>query len=763
MLEKASKEAIDLTDKARPKKCAVLSLLIHCNRYYNLPTKARTANHIEFPFKHSVINEAARLSRSLKISEFTYWSSVFSIVLSRISHKTTCTIATPVVNRQNKYDRHSIGFFANTVLIRSSWEEGQSCENYLCNQQLKLTKDFCHQIVSVADIFSELKLNDKNLDGLTKVMFSLTQGKSENAIETGLNYEVKYDFNVHLSLNGKKNFIHFDYLASAYCQEQIKSFYSAMITVSEQLCKQPSLLMKDLILVENCEQATQPFIQEFVPNIILTQAKLTPENVALSVNHCLLTYGQLSLQSRNIAAQLQQLGVKKGDRIAIYMDRQLILPVVMLGILLTGAAYVPLDVSYPTERIKYILADSEPRLVIYNDQVIDEFDFIQWINVPNLQKESLKPFRHPEPLNENDLSHIIYTSGTTGKPKGVAICHKGVSSLYRWAASTYKSEDLSLVYGGTSICFDLSVFEIFITWSLGGQLHFAINALQLVDDLNKLPITLINTVPSVLKEVIQHARLNTSIRTINFAGETFPSSLAMSLFKMSESVRLFNLYGPSEDTTYSTFYEVTPNNCAQMMIGEPLPGTNAFVGDKNGRKIPNLFSGELYLSGQGLARGYWNLDQLTSEKFIEINSERYYTTGDIVRAQYDNLFEYIGRSDEQVKVHGYRIELAELDSYVLKYCRGVRQSSSVIIKNNQNKSLLAMAVISDGSIIETEISSILKSHLPNYMCPQFIKIVDTFPLMPSGKVDRKSVIDLLENTIEKESKIKKTLSNRIVI
>ncbi|WP_445947140.1 non-ribosomal peptide synthetase, partial [Shewanella sp.] len=259
------------------------------------------------------------------------------------------------------------------------------------------------------------------------------------------------------------------------------------------------------------------------------------------------------------------------------------------------------------------------------------------------------------------------------------------------------------------------------------------------DDLPILPITLINTVPSVLLEVLKYQSITPDIRVINLAGEPLPSSLAATIFKQSGRVRIFNLYGPSEDTTYSTCYPVERDNYERMLIGSPLPGTQVLICDTKGRPLPDYFTGELYLAGKGLAKGYWNKPELSHEKFVHIPQlGTCYKTGDLVRRIENQQLAYVGRIDDQVKLRGFRIELGEIDNLIQMDPR-VAESCTLLIESDGFKQIVSFIVCSISVFELDDIRQILATKLPQYMVPSYLHMIEKMPTTPSGKLDKKAL------------------------
>ncbi|WP_445947445.1 AMP-binding protein, partial [Shewanella sp.] len=451
--------------------------------YLEMPNASHKAAYVDMVLDTRLITGAERLSRRLGVSEFTLWSGILSLVLGRLNQTTFATIATPVAKRLHRTESKSIGFFANTLMLYSKWSDNLRVDDFLKSRQQLITRDLCHPLVALDTLLLLQKEQEKQIDTLSEVLFTLTRPDDASRINMGRNSDVKFHFGLTLSLGNTEALAQIEYLECAYNEAMIYSVLDALIWCVEQIIADPGILIGDIKLIQDEPKTLQ---QEEVkqtkclPELIMQVAKLQPNAIALSDKDEQIDYETLVKLANQIGASLQEMGVKKGDRVAVLISRRAVLPVTLLGILLAGAVYVPLDPEYPLARNQYILEDARPRIVIYESQrlISNSFPF-EWLSLSELESVSPNNTWHPVKIEEDDVSHLIYTSGSTGSPKGVVIRHGGVSALQSWASDTYKREDLALVYGATSICFDLSVFEIFITWSLGGRLHFANNALQL--------------------------------------------------------------------------------------------------------------------------------------------------------------------------------------------------------------------------------------------------------------------------------------------
>ena len=341
------------------------------------------------------------------------------------------------------------------------------------------------------------------------------------------------------------------------------------------------------------------------------------------------------------------------------------------------------------------------------------------------------------------LAYVIYTSGSTGRPKGVAIEHRSAVALVGWAREEFSPEQLSGVLASTSVCFDLSVFEIFVTLACGGTIHLLDNALALAG--TGTEARLLNTVPSAAAELLRIGALPSSVRTVCLAGEPLPGALAARLYATGTVERVLNLYGPSEDTTYSTGALVPRDDPRAPAIGRPVRGTRAHVVDRRSGLVPPGVAGELWLAGAGLARGYLGRPELTAERFTPDPfgagaGERVYRTGDLVRWRSDGELEFLGRIDHQVKLRGFRIELGEIEA-VLRSHPAVDEAVVQVWESAGDRRLVAWVTLdrTDLPDLPSEMTSWLRGKLPEYMVPAAFVVLEALPLTPNGKVDRRAL------------------------
>ncbi|MGN6479348.1 condensation domain-containing protein, partial [Luteibacter sp.] len=360
-----------------------------------------------------------------------------------------------------------------------------------------------------------------------------------------------------------------------------------------------------------------------------------------------------------------------------------------------------------------------------------------------LDRDAKRIAKHPETApasgaRPDNLAYVIYTSGSTGRPKGVSM-HHSIVGLVEWSRTFFRPEDLAGVVAATSICFDLSVFEIFVPLLLGGRVIIRRNALDL-DDLQP-EATMLNTVPSALRDVVDHQTIPPQIRAINIAGERLPNSLVQALYEHSQTDAVFNLYGPSEFTTYATAARIERGQEEEPLIGRPVANGQAYVLDEELELSPVGVAGELYVAGDGLARGYLGRPGLTAERFVAnpfgAPGSRMYRTGDLVRWRADGQLDYLGRLDHQVKIRGHRIELGEVEAALLAE-PGVAQAVAVAREDSPGDKRLVAYVVGE-ELDAAALRQSLRERLPGYMAPSVILVLPSLPLTPNGKVDRKAL------------------------
>lgn len=509
------------------------------------------------------------------------------------------------------------------------------------------------------------------------------------------------------------------------------------------------------------DEVTQNYstsLQQCVHKYFEVQVNKTPDSVAVVLELEFLTYRELNEQANQLAHYLRSLGVKAGVMVGICVERSLEMVVAILGVLKAGGAYVPIDPNYPSERLSFILKDTQTPILLTLSNLLPKLPALstnlvcldsQWDTISQHSQENLVC-----DTNIDDLIYVIYTSGSTGKPKGVMVPHRGIVNQLHWRQSTFGLTAKDKVLQNISFSFDPSVWQIFWPLCFGGQLVLPRvgghqDSAYLVKLIAEQQITITAFVPSMLRVILEEKGIEacSHLRHISCGGEALTMELIEQFFaRLGLDGVLHNVYGPTEASIDATFWKCQRNVSTSVApIGKPILNASVYILDENLQPTLPAEAGELYIGGVGLANGYLNRPELTSEKFI-INpfgadsKERLYKTGDLARYLPDGNIEFLGRIDHQVKIRGFRIELGEIETTLLQL-PNIRET--VVIARHEEgreKHLVAYIVLEKGqTITKSEIRNYLTSKLAEYMVPSSFVILEALPLNANGKVDRNAL------------------------
>lgn len=495
--------------------------------------------------------------------------------------------------------------------------------------------------------------------------------------------------------------------------------------------------------------------EKLIHELFEEQARRTPDAIALesSLEHGerSVTFAQLDASANRLARHLRSIGVGPDCPVGLHVRRGTAMIVGMLGILKAGGAYVPLDPEYPAARLAFILADAAPPVLVTQETLRDKLPPFASVIV-SLDGESAELDKYSAEdipadqcgLSPSNLAYVIYTSGSTGRPKGVAVEHRNVVNLIHWAQHAADAGAFRSVLQSTSLNFDLSVYECFVPLCSGGCIRVVESALSLIRE--PAPVTLINTVPSAMRALLDAGAVPSSTRVINLGGEVVPEDLVRRIFASTEVDTVWNLYGPTETAVYSTALEMPRQMGFMPSIGRPIANTRVHVLDRKLRPVPIGVIGEIFIAGAGVARGYFRHPELTAERFLPDPfsadaQARMYKTGDLGRWRADTTLEYLGRNDDQVKIRGFRIELGEIET-ALRGLDGIKEAAVVCREDSPgDKRLVAYVVLQrpeDAADVEY-LRERLEAAVPEYMVPSAFVVLRQFPQTPNGKLDRRSL------------------------
>ncbi|GGF55285.1 hypothetical protein GCM10011332_05850 [Terasakiella brassicae] len=694
--------------------------------------------HITFTLDQGLTQQIKKIAQGPFLCG-TVLLSALMICLHKYNHLPTITIGTPTRKPATPTND-------NMLAIRHQIDETESFRDFLLKLREKLLNCYAHQNYPQSKLVEDLSLET---DRLFDVSFAYDEIHSSftHPDQSALSLKVEEGENATLIAT-------FFYDNTLYRPETVQllaRYYQHILT---QALSDPMQSIDTLALdtQENIWAQTEVWnntAHDFpddinVMELLTNMAQTYPQNPALVYRKTSISYEEMMQQVDTIAAHLQENAVGPEQLVGVCLENPFQSILAFLGILRSGAAFLPLDPNYPDDRLSYMIKDSACTLVI-GDNVISE----RMINpdLPILSMDALcSPMTKPAAPNTStadNLAYVIYTSGSTGNPKGALLEHRGLCNFIHAQGRLFDMTPNSRVLQFASLSFDASISEIFVTLCHGAALHVATRAdMSPVDPLlNLLQTQKIThlTVPPSLLGVLPQTDLP-DLGCLIVAGESCPDDIAQ---KWSVGRTFLNGYGPTESTVCATFSHYA--GTGKPLIGKPIENTKVHILDEHMRPVPVGVAGELYIESAGLARGYLNRDDLTQEKFLTnpfspVFSNRIYRTGDLARWQTHGEVEFLGRMDHQIKLRGFRIELDEI-AHVL--CRHQQVENAIVISHDDDKAGLQILAFVLASSLETDdLRRFILNKLPEYMCPAHISILDDFPKLPNGKINRKALVDL---------------------
>jgi amino acid adenylation domain-containing protein len=723
---------------------------------------------------HPLSEGLRRLSRREGATIFMTLMAAFKALLMRYSRQEDVSVGTVIANRTRKEIEGLIGFFVNTLVMRTDLSGNPSFAELLKREREVALGAYAHQELPFEKLVEELNpQRDLSRSPLFQVMMLLEHAGRETlelpGVKPGGDFgewelgkeaqTAKFDLTLSITDLGRELAGSVGYSLDLFEAGTIKRFINHYANALGEIVKDSEKPISELSLLSEGER--KQIVEEWnatssdyagerlIHELFEEQAERSPQAVALVREEQRLTYGELNRRANRLAWRLRELGVGPEGRVAICVERGPEMVVAMLATLKAGGAYAPLDPDYPAERLAYMLEDTAPVVLLTRgaagaalaaDTVgvsAVDLEADEWEWAANCEAN---PYRAVAGMDARSLAYILYTSGSTGQPKGVAIEHRSVVNFICWAKTAFEAEELGQTLFATSINFDLAVYECFVPLTVGATVTIVGNALDL--GRTSAEVTLVNTVPSAMRSLLETEGVPKSVRTVNLAGEPLGRELVEGIFAETGVERVCNLYGPSETTTYSTWVSMKRGEGFAPHIGRPIANTRIYILDGGLEPSAVGVRGEIQIGGEGCARGYLNRPEMTAERFAPDGlsgerGERVYKTGDLGRWNVGGAIEFLGRNDLQVKIRGFRIELGEIEARLNSH-PDVREAVVLAVEGVEGDKRL-VAYYTGEEVGAEALRGLLAASLPDYMTPTVYVHLEKLPLTPNGKLDRRAL------------------------
>jgi len=727
----------------------------------------------KFSFSAEDLAEVRAFCDSHKISVYNFFIAVYSFYVSRVSNLSDFVIGTPILNRTNFDQKHTMGMFINVAPLRVAVNEQVSFVDFAKHISVDTMSIFRHQRYSYQTVLEDIRKRDASIPNLYNVVLSYQITKTTEE-SNHIHYSTDWIFNgnasdelqIHMfDLNEASNMtVAYDYKTSAFSADEVASIHHRIVTIMKQVISDEAVLLQELEIVtpEEKTQILADFNDTFVDyprnqtivDLFEKQVEKTPNEIAVVFEDQKLTYRELNEKANALAKVLLQKNVQVGDIVAIYLHKSLEVVVSMFAILKAGAAFLPLDTDYPKDRLDYILQNSTPKLILSSKDLAPD------LSLPLLLVDLAEDFYTTQEKNNlhlaltpENLMYVMYTSGSTGNPKGVMVKHKNIIRLAAFPNFITFAEKEVMVQTGT-IVFDACIFEIFGCLLHGFSLHilkkeFLLDTFSFADFLEKQKVTILFLTTGLFNQFgLQHPSMFQHLNYLLTGGDVISKESMQKILACNPKLKIINCYGPTENGSYSTCYPIHGDEKI-IPIGKPITNSTVYVVQQN-HLCPVGVPGELWVGGDGLAKGYFHRPDLTQQQFISnpFGEGMLYKTGDLVKWLPDGNLEFLGRIDNQVKVRGFRIELSEIDRKIL-LDTSIKQSLTVV-KNIHQSKVICSYLVSDREISIKDLKATLAKSLPSYMIPAFIMQLPAFPLNINGKTDVKAFPLPDETNLRKE-------------
>jgi len=737
----------------------------------------------DFNLDSELTSSLKKLAKSNNSSFVTTLLVAFEIFLQRLTGQDEITLGLPAAGQSATGNYGLVGHCVNLLALRSYPKGELSFRTYLKQRTSAILDAYEHQQYTFGSLLKNLNIpRDASRIPLAPVMFNIDMGLDDDVNFNGLQHQLisnprEYEsFELFVNISGRDEALtlEWSYNTQLFKASTIRGMMDDFEFLLKQLVNNPDILIADIPpknsgeLIDQLNSWNNTFSaypkDTGLHQLISQRAKEFSDHVAVKFGDQSITYKQLNENANQLASLLISEGVKKSDKVAFVLDRSANLVVVMLAIMKTGAVYVPVDPQFPLNRINHMLTDSGSVLLITSENYKERYPAI----AKELLIDNIWPTLDQYPASDievevqgDDLVYILYTSGSTGLPKGVQIAHHNLINFLYSMQKTPGITAADKLLAVTTVSFDISGLELFLPLISGAQVIIA-NSQEakdgraLLDIIQKEGITIMQATPYTWRIMLEAGWDTTTPLKVICGGEALPKELAEKIVARAES--LWNVYGPTETTVWSTVKQIKADD-ALITIGKPIDNTAIYILDKYLNPLPAGTAGEIYISGDGVAKGYLNQPVLTSEKFVadpfsKVAGSKMYRTGDMGKFLSNGEIECLGRIDSQIKIRGYRIETGEIEYHLVNQYNIKEAVVLARPDNNGIDKLMAYVVTGDNYKAESETDQVkdwktaLRSALPDYMVPDNLIIVPAMPLTPNGKVDKKALADQHGNLAE---------------
>ncbi|MFL6284301.1 MAG: amino acid adenylation domain-containing protein, partial [Pyrinomonadaceae bacterium] len=746
----------------------------------NLPTDRPRPAVQSHRGAHEVVKLPVELAEALKelsrregATLYMTMLAAFQLLLSCYARQQDVLVGSPIAGRSRAETEGLIGLFINTLIMRTDLSGEPTFRELLSRVKEVSLGAYAHQDVPFEKLVEELQpKRSMSHSPLFQAMFVLQNAPMSSLSMPRLTLEpfklpgesARYELGLTLTEGPEGLTGTLEYMSDLFDAQTVKRMVGHLHTLLSAVVANPDCRISDFTLLTASEQESlrvwnqTPREYEGEPclhQLFEAQVARTPDAGALTSEGVTLSYAELNARANQLARQLRDSGVRRGAVVGILMERSVEMVVALYATLKAGAAYLPLDPAYPTQRLSFMVEDAGARVILAQQHLTERVSGCDTrVLCPDSERDVIARQSADNPrveVSSEDLAYVIYTSGSTGQPKGVTIPHSGIRNRIFWMQEEYQIGADDRVLQKTPYSFDVSVWEFFWPLLFGARLVMARpeghkDSEYLVEVIKEQRITILHFVPSMLQVFLQTKDVEqcTSLKKVMCSGEALSYELQEQFFARL-GAELHNLYGPTEASVDVTFWACAPNERRVVPIGRPIANTQIHLLDERLEPVPVGVPAELFIGGDGLASGYLRRPALTATRFIPdpFSSEpgaRLYRTGDLARRLPSGEVEYLGRIDNQVKVRGFRIELGEIESALAEH-PAVRECV-VIARGGQGaeRSLAAYVVAAEGVAPQaSELRSHLLSRLPEYMAPAAYVMLDSLPLSPNGKVDHKAL------------------------